>query len=438
MKSLTIFWFRHDLRLYDNHALHEALLSGQEVLPIYIFDKSILKQLENRSDPRITFIYRTLEELQRQLMAMGSTLLVLHSDMREAVEYLTSHYNITSIYANTEYDPDAVKRDRQIDHFLRNKGIQFKLFKDQVIFEKDELSKPDGSPFLIFNAYARAWRRKLMQNQTINYPCENFFPSLLRTPPILIPSFQSLGVIESNIVVTRPVINPNIIEHYQDTCDYPWMNGTTHLSVHLRFGTVSVRQLVHLGLLLNQKWLDELIWREYYIMLLYYQPHLLTECYKPTYESMDWRDNETQFKQWCEGKTGFPFIDAGMRQLLATGFMPGRVRIVAASFLCKYLLVDWRWGEHYFAQKLLDYNPAGNSGNWQWLAGCGPDAVPYYKFYNPEDAARRYDSQNLYQHQWLDVNYSTETSPIIDLKIAKKEAIQAFRKINVVQADDMD
>ena len=271
MKSLSIFWFRRDLRLYDNHALYEALKSGNEVLAIYIFDKTLLKLIENNADPSITFIYRTLEELQRQLISVGSSLMVIHDDLRGAFETLSTRYNITSIYANAEYEPDALKRDRQIEHYLKSKKIQCNLFKDEVIFEKNEIVKTDGTPYLIFSAYERAWRRKLSLNPSVNYPCENFLPALTRMAPLLLPSLQSIGFKESNILMSRAVINPNVIEHYQDTHNYPWMDGTSRLSVHLRYGTVSVRQLVHLGMMLNPKWLEGLIWREFYIMILYHQ-----------------------------------------------------------------------------------------------------------------------------------------------------------------------
>ena len=439
MKSLSIFWFRRDLRLSDNAALAAALASGNEVLPIYIFDKQTLSKLSSKEDARVTFVHDTLKHLQQELLSIGSTLLVLHSDVPSAFHYILEHYHIQTVYANACYEPQEMRRDIEVSDYLYKHNIPLHLYKDNVIFEKSEVMRSDGKPYLVFTGYERAWKNKLLSYPIVNHDSESHLKALARMADIPIPTLQSMGMKASEQKIPKLTINTGLIEHYQDTCDYPWIPGTTHLGIHIRYGTVSIRKLVHTALLLNATWLSELIRREFYIMLLFHYPQMQDHCFKPKYDRMRWRRRGDNFKRWCEGRTGYPLVDAGISQLLESGMMHGRIRKIAATFLVKNLLVDWRDGADFFAQHLLDYDLALNVGNWQSVAGCGIDTMPVFRFFNPADQAKKYDIQGLYQQQWLSADYyDQQLKPCVDFKASKQRYIETYLKVNQASADDMD
>jgi deoxyribodipyrimidine photo-lyase len=363
--ELSIFWFRRDLRLENNAGLFEALKNSNSVLPLFIFDTEILEKLPGKEDKRVVFIHKAISKIQNELLEIGSSMLVMHGNPLSVFKKLLDEYNITSVYANSDYEPTTIERDNKIFDLLKNNGIAFKLLKDQVIFEKSEILKEDGSPFKIFTPYSKAWKQKLNQVKIFMFPSENLLNNFYKTKPIHISSLDEIGFRNIEIITSKPIIDKNVILKYHETRNFPFINGTSNLSVHLRFGTISIRELVTIALDLNEQFLNELIWREFFIMILYHYPYVVNECFKKKYNYIDWRNNEEEFKKWCLGVTGYPIVDAGMRELNETGFMHNRVRMIVSSFLTKHLLIDWRWGEAYFAEKLLDFELSSNNGNWQ-------------------------------------------------------------------------
>jgi deoxyribodipyrimidine photo-lyase len=427
-QPISIFWFRRDLRLEDNHGLYQALKSKLPVLCVFIFDKNILGTLSDKSDRRVSFIHQTLTKLNAELIKKGSTLYVLHEEPLKAFEKICSSFDVKEVFANHDYEPYAIKRDKNISEFLQTKKILMHTFKDQVIFEKSEVLKQDGTPYTIFTPYSKIWKQKLSENKLVNYASETLLNNLFKTEPFHFPSINEIGF--NKLVSEMFLINidKQIISHYDKTRNIPSINGTSKLSVHLRFGTISIRQLVSIASQLNEQWLNELIWREFFMMILFHFPNVVKKCFKIKYENINWRNNETEFEIWCKGKTGYAIVDAGMRELNETGFMHNRVRMIVASFLTKHLLIDWRWGEAYFAEKLLDYELSSNNGNWQWAAGCGCDAAPYFRIFSPEEQTKKFDPELKYIKKWIQ-DYKPEYLPaIVENSFARKRAIETYKK----------
>jgi deoxyribodipyrimidine photo-lyase len=427
---VTVFWFRRDLRLDDNAGLYHALKSGLPVLPIFIFDKDILGQLQDKDDARVTFIYQTIVELDKQLHKYGSSLLVLHDKPTEAWDKLLKGYQITGVCINHDYEPSAKVRDQTICRLLNNHNVPFNTYKDQVIFEKDEVIKDDGKPYTVYTPYQQKWYQALTPFYLSAYPNKKYFKNFLKTSPFDIPLLEKIGFEQSGREFP-PVNYKESIADYAAKRDFPAVEGTTHIGLHLRFGTVSIRELARTANSFSEKtWLNELIWREFYMMVLHHFPKTVNHAFKPKYDRIKWVNNEDQFTAWCNGQTGFPLVDAGMRELNATGYMHNRVRMVVASFLSKDLLIDWRWGERYFARKLLDYELASNVGGWQWDAGSGTDAAPYFRIFNPDSQLKKFDPQLTYIKKWVPeyADFSKYPKPIIDHTYARERCIKVFKE----------
>lgn len=427
-KAVTIFWFRRDLRLSDNHGLFKALSSGFPVLPVFIFDKNILDALDDKKDKRVSFIYQRLLTIQKQLEDAGSSLFIIHSTPVQAFEKICSSFDVKKVFTNHDYEPYAIKRDQEVGDFLKERNISFHTFKDQVIFGKSEVLKPGGTPYTVFTPYSNAWKQKFKERTVEFYHSEKLFQNFLTTDPFEFPSLKELGFEEADIEISKPVIQKSIISSYDKTRNIPSVDGTSRLSVHLRFGTISIRKLAAIADELSEQFLNELIWREFFMMILFHFPKVVDTCFKENYENIKWRNNEKEFELWCKGETGYPLVDAGMRELNETGYMHNRVRLVVASFLTKHLLIDWRWGEAYFAEKLLDYELSSNNGNWQWAAGCGCDAAPYFRIFNPTEQTKKFDPKLTYIKKWLNNLDGYLIPPIVEHDFARKRAIEAYRK----------
>jgi len=426
--KLSIFWFRRDFRLNDNAGLFEALKNSNSVLPLFIFDTEILEKLPGKDDKRVVFIHKAISNLQNELVKIGSSMLVMHGNPLTVFKELLDKYAITSVFANTDYEPKTIERDNKILDLLKSKGITFKLLKDHVIFEKSEILKEDSSPFKIFTPYSKAWKHKLNQVKIKEFSNENFLNHFYKTKPIQIPSLDEIGFKNTGIISIQTSINENVIRQYHETRNFPFINGTSNLSVHLRFGTISIRALVKIALNLNEQFLNELIWREFFMMILYHHPYVAEGCFKKKYNYIVWRNNEEEFKRWCQGETGYPIVDAGMRELNETGLMHNRIRMIVASFLTKHLLIDWRWGEAYFAEKLLDFELSSNNGNWQWSAGCGCDAAPYFRIFNPYEQIKKFDPDLIYTKKWVkNLNKSDYPTPIVEHKFARERFLKTYK-----------
>ncbi len=427
--GLAIHWFRRDLRLEDNEALYFALKNEESVLPVFIFDKEILNKLEDKNDRRVSFIHHHLNILNHKLIERGSSLLCLYDDPLGAFKKLTTQYKITAVYTNHDYEPLAIDRDEKVKDFLQAKGIIFRTYKDQVIFEKNEVLKEDKTPYTVFTPYMRKWKSLLNQFYLKPYPVTSYLQSLIKIDPFTIPSLQQIGFNDAGNNFPPAFFNTEVIKKYTEQRDIPSIAGTSRLSVHLRFGTVSIRALVTKAIDCNEKWLNELIWREFYMMILYHFPHVTTRAFKPAYDNIHWLNDHGNFDKWCNGQTGYPIVDAGMRELNETGFMHNRVRMITASFLVKHLLTDWRWGEAYFAQKLLDFELSSNNGGWQWCAGSGCDAAPFFRIFNPYEQTKKFDSQLKYIKRWVpefeDFNYP---QPIVNHQAARARVLEVYKK----------
>ncbi len=425
--SIAIFWFRRDLRLDDNAALWMALKSGFPVLPIFIFDRNILDELEKK-DARVVFIHQELHKIKKQLEALGSSLKIFYDTPKKAFEKLCHEYQIDTVFANHDYEPYAQKRDQEISSFLKKQNITFKTAKDQVIFEKNEIVKSDGLPYTVFTPYSKKWKITLNDFYLKNYPCKKYFKNFLPCKPFDFPELSKLGFEDFKCNFPSHEVNLKIIENYEKNRDFPAIKGTTHLSLHLRFGTVSIRTIAKIAATLSEKWLDELIWRDFYQMIIFHFPHSANSAFKPAYNKIEWRNNQKEFEKWCEGNTGYPIVDAGMRELNQTGFMHNRVRMITASFLCKHLLINWRLGEKYFAKKLLDYDLASNVGGWQWVCGSGCDAAPYFRIFNPESQTEKFDPEHNYIKKWVPEYQSKDyVKPIVEHKMARTRCLEAFK-----------
>lgn len=423
---MNVFWFRRDLRLDDNVGLFEALSDG-ETLPIFIFDPNILAELP-KDDARVSFISELLEKIQKQLKAEKKSLAVFHDEPEKVFEKLTKEHKIKAVFTNHDYEPYAKKRDAEIEKFLNSKEIAFHTFKDQVIFEKDEIVKDDGKPYVVYTPFSKKWKEKFSKESVKIHLSEKKLDQIAtHNYPFL--SLTDIDFQESKIKVEDFDISKDIIESYKETRDFPSVDGTSHLSPHLRFGAVSIRKIVKKASEFKQgTFLNELIWREFFMQILWHFPNTVTESFRPKYDNIKWRNNEKEFKSWCEGKTGYPIVDAGMRQLNQTGNMHNRVRMVVASFLCKHLLIDWRWGEAYFAEKLLDYEQSSNVGNWQWAAGSGVDAAPYFRIFNPSEQVKKFDKDFKYIKKWVPEFQEMDYQPIVDHKEARERALKVYKE----------
>jgi len=424
MNKINVFWFRRDLRLEDNVGLYHALKSEFNVLPIFIFDEEILDQLADKSDRRVDYIHQALSKINDELKEQNSCLKTFYGKPLEIFKQLIESFDIDTVFCNRDYEPQAIKRDAETADFLNKNQIKFSDYKDQVIFEKNEVVKSDNSPYTVFTPYSKKWK-EILNTQKIekfNSNFKNFLP--LKSEKIL--SLKEIGFKKTDLEFKAPTLESKIIDSYDKFRDFPALNHTTHLGIALRFGTISVRKCVEFALKHNAVWLNELIWREFFMQILFHFPHVVKTCFKTKYENIKWRNDEKEFKLWCEGKTGYPIVDAGMRQLNETGFMHNRVRMITASFLTKHLLIDWRWGEAYFAEKLLDYELSSNNGNWQWAAGCGCDAAPYFRVFSPEAQTDKFDKDLKYIKEWLPKNYNEK--PIVEHKLARERALKVYKE----------
>lgn len=429
MQQINIFWFRRDLRLKDNTGLYYALKSDQPVLPIFIFDTNILDKLEDKADARVNFIHEQIAKLKAQLEETGSSLKIFNCTPEEAFQKLIAEYDVKEVFTNRDYEPSAIARDQAIEIFLKNNGTTFYSFKDQVIFEKEEITTGSNNPYKVFTPYSKSWREKYKQGDYSPLPDLSEHKNWHKTEPLLLPSLEDLGFEESSIKIPNKNIDKSQLKNYDERRDYPAINGTSRLGIHLRFGTVGIRTVVKKAWDINDTWLNELIWREFYMQVLANFPHVVNQSFKKEYDAIPWNNNEDEFEKWCEGKTGYPIVDAGMRELNETGYMHNRVRMVVASFLTKHLLIDWRWGEAYFAQKLLDYELASNNGGWQWAAGTGTDAQPYFRVFNPQSQTEKFDPELKYIKKWVK-EYGTKNypKPIVEHKFARERAIDTYKK----------
>jgi deoxyribodipyrimidine photo-lyase len=423
--KINIFWFRRDLRFYDNTGLNSAFDAGLPVLPLFIFDEEIINELP-ADDARITFIYERLSGLDDELHKYGSSLLVMKGKPENVFIKLMESYDINSVYINKDYEPYAVSRDSSVCALVNKKQISLLSFKDQVIFEGNEVVKPDNKPYTIFTPYKQKWLsefRKLSPagNKNRDLRSGNFYKFSSRFP-----SLEEIGFRRSNMKVRQ--FDSSVITDYEKYRDLPAEDRTSYLSPHLRFGTVSIRSIVSRAMELNQVFLSELIWREYFMQILFHFPAVVTGNFRSVYDDIRWMNDEKSFERWCIGETGYTIVDAGMRQLNETGYMHNRVRMITAGFLCKHLLTDWRWGEAYFAQKLLDYELSSNNGNWQWAAGTGCDAAPYFRIFNPEIQQKKFDPANEYVKRWID-NFEKPGYPekIVDHIFARQRAIEVYK-----------
>ncbi len=426
-QKVTLFWHRRDLRIADNAGLFKALQSSSRVLPLFIFDTTILDQLP-RNDARVSFIHQELQRVKRVYETHGSTLIVKHGKPLEVWANLLRSYAIEAVYTNRDYEPYALSRDQSVFELLKTHGIPFKGSKDHVIFEKSEVTKDDGKPYTVFTPYMKKWRLTLPADAFDAYESEHLLNRLFPCAPSDMPTLNDLGFEAVDIDYPAAEIKEPVLEHYAERRDLPAVAGTTRLSIHLRFGTISIRAAARAGAKISEKWLNELIWRDFYQMILHHFPHSVNAAFKPMYDLIPWRTSETDFIKWCEGKTGYPLVDAGMRELNATGFMHNRVRMVTASFLTKHLLLDWRLGERYFAEKLLDFELASNVGGWQWAAGSGCDAAPYFRVFNPAAQQAKFDPNFVYIKRWVPEYGSVSyPAPMVDHAMARKRAIDTYK-----------
>ena len=428
MDKISIFWFRRDLRLKDNHGLYQALESEKKVLPIFIFDEDILDLLENKSDKRVDFIVQALQTLNSFLKSKNKGIKIFKGKPLEIYKKLTENYEIEAVYSNEDYEPYAIKRDQEIADFLASKNIAFHQFKDQVIFHKDEIVKADKKPYTVYTPYSKLWLNEFQKIDLQGFPSEKKLDNLLDIPFEEL-KIEDIGFQKTDLAFEVPEADLHIIKTYEETRNFPAVKGTTQLGVHLRFGTISVRKLAKIAKENNLTFLKELIWREFFMQILYHFPKVVNHSFKSKYDAIPWENNPEFLEKWKAGKTGFPIVDAGMRELNATGFMHNRVRMITASFLIKHLLTDWRIGEAYFAEKLMDYDLSANNGNWQWCASSGCDAAPYFRIFNPDEQQKKFDPDFKYIKKWIP-EFGTKyyPKPIVEHKKAREKVLKVYKE----------
>jgi deoxyribodipyrimidine photo-lyase len=430
-EKISAFWFRRDLRLHDNAGLTHALKSGNPVLCFFIFDTSILSRLEDKKDKRIVFIHHQLQKLNDQLQKLGSALIIKSGEPVEVWKKLIQEFLITAVYANHDYEPYARARDAKVGSLLNEKNCSFHTFKDQVIFEKGEVTKDDGSPYTMYTPYMKKWRANAGDNKNAvlkSHPTDKHFSHFkkIKKQPLL--KLSEIGFEEAEAEFPDIKLENSLFRHYDETRNFPGIAGTSRIGVHLRFGTVSIRELARKAWTPGETWVNELIWREFFMQILWHFPKVTDHSFKKEYDGLKWKHDEAGFEKWCNGETGYPIVDAGMRELNATGFMHNRVRMLAACFLTKYLLIDWRWGEAYFAQKLLDYELASNNGNWQWSAGTGCDAAPYFRIFNMDAQVKKFDPDHTYIKKWVpDYREPHYAKPVVEYEFARKRCILFYK-----------
>ena len=424
---MTLFWFRRDLRVHDNLALYKALLENESVLPIFIYDDNILQNLST-NDVRGSFIYEAVCKINEALTSVGKSLATFYGNPLDIIKIICKEQHILKIYINKDYEPYARKRDKEIYDFCKSNDIDFLYFKDQVIFEKNEILTNDNKPYTVFTPYSKKWKQKFQSTILTHYKSEYCLHKVTSHSYKFL-SLNDIGFIKSDIKLKKYQIDENLIINYKENRDFPYKNLTSNLSTHLRFGTVSIRTIIQkIKNYDSETFLNELIWREFFMQILWHFPHTTTQSFKAKYDNIKWLNNETHFKLWCSGKTGYPLVDAGMRELNATGLMHNRVRMVCASFLCKHLLIDWRWGEAYFAEKLLDFELSSNVGNWQWASGSGVDAAPYFRIFNPIEQQKKFDKNFEYCKKWIP-EFFTENypEPIIEHSVARARCLVTYK-----------
>lgn len=433
--KVSIFWHRRDLRLHDNAGLYNALRGDHPVVSIFIFDRHILDELPE-VDARVEFIHNEIKALRSELRDMGSDMKVYYGQPLELWPKILEEFDVATVYTNRDYEPYAKDRDRKVSKMCEAKGISFQTYKDHVIFEDGEIEKNDGGPYTVFSPYARKWRSKLasrMDNGRSyylkNYPCEKYRDNYYQFSAGNMPSLKDMGFKETAIDIPSREVSKSIIKNYKEKRNFPAADGTSRLGIHFRFGTISIREKAHRSLSLSETYLNELIWRDFYSQILGAFPHVVSQSFRAAYDNIPWRDNEDDFKAWCDGQTGYPIVDAGMRELNSTGYMHNRVRMITASFLTKHLLMDWRKGEAYFAEKLLDYELASNNGGWQWAAGSGTDAAPYFRIFNPESQQKKFDKDYKYIKKWVP-EFGTDDypDPIVDHKLARERCLETYKE----------
>lgn len=429
MTTRTLLWFRRDLRLFDQAALFYALKERTDVLPIFIFDNDILSKLDDPSDARVTFIYDQLAEMKSELQKRKSDLFIRHGSPLEVFKTLASEMKIEAIYTNHDYEPEARQRDEAVAKWAESKSIEFKTYKDQTLFEKDEILTDARKPYTVYTPYKRKVLANLQGFYLKSYPVDLYESSYaeIKSPEKMI-SLKDIGFQRTTMELPDSKLSLATLKKYAEQRDFPAINqGTTHLGTHLRFGTVSVREMAREGKKHSEVWLSELIWRDFFMQILWHYPHVQKQSFRPEYDNIKWRSSKKDFEAWCEGRTGYPMVDAGMRELNATGYMHNRVRMVTASFLCKHLLIHWYEGERYFAKKLLDYDLAANNGNWQWAAGSGCDAAPYFRIFNPTAQMERFDKDLKYIKKWVpEFGTPAYARPIVNHEEARGRCLQAF------------
>lgn len=428
-KTYTLFWMRRDLRLFDNAGLYQALKHEENVLPVFIFDKDILNKLSEK-DLRVQFLHDTLSEIKKKLQDLKSDLLVEFGSPAEVFQKILQEYSVKAIYTNHDYEPYARARDEKIAQLCQQKKIAFKTFKDQVIFEKNEIVTDQQNPYTVYSPYKKKWLKSLSEASLDSYDVNAYQKNFAKVKPTAMPQLENLGFISQKFIYPETQIKTTVLKNYEKSRDFPAHKmGTSHLGLHLRFGTVSVRELARQAKEHSDVWLSELIWRDFFMQILWHFPHVEKESFRPQYEKVAWRKDDSELELWKMGQTGYPLVDAGLRELNATGYMHNRVRMVAASFLTKHLLHHWLEGERYFAEKLLDYDLAANNGNWQWSAGTGCDAAPYFRIFNPESQIERFDPEFEYVKKWVpEFGTHRYAKPMVEHKFARERALAAFKK----------
>lgn len=428
MEKYTLFWFRRDLRIEDNHGLYKAFSGKNKVIPIFIFDSNILEKLPKK-DARVEFILSALGAIDIAMKRNRCNVGIYHGTPKAVLEKLSNKWTIEKVICNEDYEPYAIQRDQELKRFLGEKGIGFEQFKDQVIFEKDEVVKDDGNPYKVYTPFSRKWMHHFASSTIQAYPSEELLDRCYDGNDLPSCSLTDLGFSKSSVPQPKHIFNDTLIDEYEATRNFPHLDKTSRMGTALRFGTISVRKAVlQAAARSNPTFLKELIWREFFMQILWHFPHTQKDSFKPQYDRIEWRNDESDFAKWCAGETGYPLVDAGMRELNETGFMHNRVRMLVGSFLCKHLLIDWRWGEAYFAEKLLDYEMSSNVGNWQWVAGCGVDAAPYFRIFNPTEQVKKFDKELRYIQKWVpnfqDADYP---QPIIDHKMARERCLVTYK-----------
>ena len=425
-------WLRRDLRLFDNHALYKALLRAEKeqakVLPVFIFDRDILDKLEDKDDRRVNFLHNHLTTLKAGLQIEHKDICIMYGDVIDVWSSLIKDHSISAIYCNHDDEPYAKVRDQKVRDMAENQGIDWKDFKDHLIFERDEVTKDDGKPYTVFTPYSKKWRKRLEDEGIPSYPSENHLQHLLDFTKAT-PSLESMGFQSKELTFPENTAENQVLKDYYERRNFPSLKGTTRLGIHLRFGTISIRQLLKQSEdTTSFTFTRELIWRDFYAQILSHFPHVAERAFRPAYDEIAWRNSEEDFDKWCKGETGYSLVDAGMKELLTTGFMHNRVRMLVASFLTKHLLIDWRWGEAWFARHLLDFDLASNNGGWQWASGSGTDAAPYFRIFNPITQADKFDKDGKYRDQfnpgWRDGKFPM----MVDHKMARERALNTYKE----------